>query len=506
MSFLLTATKIAISQLAKVIASRAPGTAATGILGAAVAGEVTAANAVGIDGKIYIPIYGEAGIDSGIMGYTAVGVGFLAALGGLAAVAAGVPLAAGVSALAIGVGIVAAAVNPNIQTTAFDIADNVIDFLRDKNLDFQVATSNAYTEIENAIRDVYGLPRITRSLSTGVNSNWVNAKTPPRIDPLAIDLDGDGIETVGIPASGAPILFDHDADGVKTGTGWLKGDDAWLVLDRDGNGTIDSGRELFGVDNVVTVQELNPVTGKVETITRNARTGFEALRSLDTGSGAAGSAGFGDGIFDAKDTGFAQVKLWQDLNQDGISQGNELFTLVQKGIASIGLTENTAASSNLGNGNTVTGTAVVTRTDGTTASNLQASNLNLANNPFYRQFTDAVAASNAAKALPDMGGAGWLRDMREAMSLGPASAQIFTQAMSSFAAGTTRDAQMSQLDALIDAWAKTTGRVDTTRTIRPVARTVVSGTASSQTVRYVAMDPSNYLERNGDFILLKLPP
>ena len=46
------------------------------------------------------------------------------------------------------------------------------------------------------------------------------------------------------------ILFDHNADGVKTGTGWLNGDDAWLVLDRDGNGTIDSGRELFGVETL----------------------------------------------------------------------------------------------------------------------------------------------------------------------------------------------------------------------------------------------------------------
>jgi hypothetical protein len=88
-------------------------------------------------------------------------------------------------------------------------------------------------------------------VSQQCNRDYREATTQRPRDPLAIDLDGDGIETVGIPTTGTPILFDHDANGVKTGTGWLKGDDAWLVMDRDGNGTIDSGRELFGVDTQV---------------------------------------------------------------------------------------------------------------------------------------------------------------------------------------------------------------------------------------------------------------
>lgn len=63
--------------------------------------------------------------------------------------------------------------------------------------------------------------------------------TPPRRDPLTLDLDGDGIETVPAAATN-PIMFDHDGDGVKTGTGWVKQDDGFLVLDRNGNGTIDN--------------------------------------------------------------------------------------------------------------------------------------------------------------------------------------------------------------------------------------------------------------------------
>ena len=55
----------------------------------------------------------------------------------------------------------------------------------------------------------------------------------PRADPLVLDLDGDGLETVGLNLA-SPVYFDHNADGIKTGTGWVKSDDAFLVLDRNG--------------------------------------------------------------------------------------------------------------------------------------------------------------------------------------------------------------------------------------------------------------------------------
>ncbi|MFN3296889.1 MAG: RTX toxin, partial [Caldimonas sp.] len=127
-----------------------------------------------------------------------------------------------------------------------------------------------------------------------INTHYSNAITWAPRDPLAIDLDGDGIETVGVGSN--PILFDHNADGIRTGTGWLRGDDAWLALDRNGNGVIDSGRELFGVDTLIT-----DTNGQ----TRTARDGFEALRSVDSN---------GDGVFDPNDEAFSQVRLWRDLN------------------------------------------------------------------------------------------------------------------------------------------------------------------------------------------------
>src|SRR6218665_204686 len=53
------------------------------------------------------------------------------------------------------------------------------------------------------------------------------APPPPPRDPLVLDLDGDGIETTSV-RDGTVIVFDHDADGVKTGTGWVRPDDGWL--------------------------------------------------------------------------------------------------------------------------------------------------------------------------------------------------------------------------------------------------------------------------------------
>jgi hypothetical protein len=157
-----------------------------------------------------------------------------------------------------------------------------------------------------------------------------NAATVPRRgDPLTFDLDGDGIETTG---RGNRIVFDHNADGVKNGTGWVNADDGLLVLDRDGNGTIDSGRELFGDNTIKSNGE-------------RAKNGFDALADFDLNA---------DGKIDALDDVFANLRLWRDANQDGISQSEELLTLSDLNIASINL-QNTKNNTNLnGTGNVQT--------------------------------------------------------------------------------------------------------------------------------------------------------
>ena len=250
----------------------------------------------------------------------------------------------------------------------------------------------------------------------------------PYQDPLALDLDGDGIETRGADGT---VLFDHNGDGIRTGTGWVRSDDGLLVLDRNSNGTIDTGAELFGVHTV-------------KADGTQASDGFDALSDLDSNN---------DKVFDAEDTRFADVRIWRDLNQDGISQSNELSTLAAANIRSINLTP--TAQSDLGNGNTQTASATFTRSDGTTGT---AVNLNLAVNGFFRQFTNPVTLTDAAKKLPEVSGSGALRDLREAMSGSTALAGL----VSAYAKETSYAKRTTQLDALLTAWVGTS-TLQTTR-------------------------------------------
>lgn len=245
-----------------------------------------------------------------------------------------------------------------------------------------------------------------------------------------MDLDGDGIETTG--SDGRVILFDHDADGVKTGTGWLKPDDGWLVLDRNGNGTIDSGRELFGTDTVKRNGQL-------------ATDGFDALRDVDSNQ---------DGKIDAADRVFANLRIWRDLNQDGISQANELSTLDANHIVSIGVTA-TAGRVDLGNGNVQTAAGAFTRSNSTTGATEgttgTAANLDLLADTFYRDFTQQVALTDQAKALPFLRGSGRVRNLDEAISL----SKDLGDWVQSYSQQSTRQAQLDRLDGLMEKWANT---------------------------------------------------
>jgi hypothetical protein len=154
-------------------------------------------------------------------------------------------------------------------------------------------------------------------LQTQINQSTNQANQfiapPVRRDPLAFDLDGDGIE---ITNTNNGVMFDHNNNNVKTNTAWLSGNDAWLTLDKNKNGVIDNGAELFG-DNTI----------KQDGTT--AKDGIDALKDLDNNQ---------DGIINNQDIQFANLKLWQDTNQDGISQQTELKTLSELGIKSIDLT------------------------------------------------------------------------------------------------------------------------------------------------------------------------
>ncbi|CWR00081.1 Iron-regulated protein frpA [Neisseria meningitidis] len=243
-------------------------------------------------------------------------------------------------------------------------------------------------------------------------------------DPLALDLDGDGIETVAAKGfSGS--LFDHNGNGIRTATGWVSADDGLLVRDLNGNGIIDNGAELFG-DNTKLAD------GSF------AKHGYAALAELDSN---------GDNIINAADAAFQSLRVWQDLNQDGISQTNELRTLEELGIQSLDLAYKDV-NKNLGNGNTLAQQGSYTKTNGTTA---KMGDLLLAADNLHSRFKDKVELTAEQAKAANLAGIGRLRDLREAAALSGDLANM----LKAYSAAETKEAQLALLDNLIHKWAET---------------------------------------------------
>jgi hypothetical protein len=135
-----------------------------------------------------------------------------------------------------------------------------------------------------------------------------------------LDLDGDGFAFTN---SDGGVIFDLLGSGQPVHTAWTDGGrDPFLVLDRNGNGSVDTGKELFGN---VTAQPAVPV-GEM-------RNGFLALAVFDKPE----AGGDGDGEISSSDAIFASLRLWFDINQDAISQPSELRTLASAAISAIDL-------------------------------------------------------------------------------------------------------------------------------------------------------------------------
>ena len=154
-----------------------------------------------------------------------------------------------------------------------------------------------------------------------------SAETPVLVDPLLVDLNANGIELIGVANSNA--FFDFDEDGLAEKTGWVAGSDGLLATDDNGNGIIDNVSELLGDAE---------------------RDGFSELATFDSN---------GDGLVDSLDTNFNDLMIWQDLNENGITDAGELGYLADYGVTS--LTTGYTETSRFEEGNQIIGEGHFTR-------------------------------------------------------------------------------------------------------------------------------------------------
>ncbi|MHB9833140.1 calcium-binding protein [Pseudomonas savastanoi] len=219
--------------------------------------------------------------------------------------------------------------------------------------------------------------------------------------PLILDLDGDGVETISAKSN---IYFDHDGNGFSESSGWVGKDDGLLVWDKNKDGKINQGAELFG-------------NNTVSSSGYKAANGFLALADLDENQ---------DGVFDIKDFAYAELNVWVDKNSDGIVDTGELLTLEQAGVKSISTSyaepgkvdANGDVPSGVidANGNEHRQLGSYTRTDGSAAA---IEDVWFDVNGRDTIDTSAVVVSADILALPDIEGFGNVHSLQRSMASDP---------------------------------------------------------------------------------------
>ncbi len=178
-------------------------------------------------------------------------------------------------------------------------------------------------------------------------------------DPLVLDLSGQGLITTRLDQPG--VHFDLNNSFFASRSGWLSGNEGFLVLDKNHNGVIDDASEMFG-----------SVTGS----------GFGDLAAYDSNH---------DGVINATDAIFSQLRVWIDANGDGVTDPGELHTLSGLGITSISLSALDLGHSATSGGTALTAAATFTYANGTAGTIYDATFPTDPTNTIYRGESGAPA-------------------------------------------------------------------------------------------------------------------
>ena len=321
---------------------------------------------------------------------------------------------------------------PGIDSNmSLDWSNTVNDFATLQNY---IATINHFfnptmTDIDRDYYSSVTLSQFLKDFLDFINPYSSFYISPTIYDPITLDLNKDGkINTTGLDKG---VYFDHSSDKVAMKTSWVGKEDGLLVHDRNSNGIIDDGSELFG-----NFTPLNPNNNPSK---RNlAVNGYHALKSYDMNS---------DGIIDDNDEIYKYLKVWQDINSDGISQADELKTLEQASIKSLNLAfEN--IDKDLDNGNNLMFEGNYTDNEG---KEHKMADINFNVDTVSSKHKDDITLNQEQANQINLQGSGNLRDLNQAAVL----SSTLNDILNNYKYANTKEEQLNLLPNLINEWAKT---------------------------------------------------
>ncbi|WP_380181710.1 calcium-binding protein [Kalamiella sp. sgz302252] len=270
-------------------------------------------------------------------------------------------------------------------------------------------------------------PGVSDPIPPSPNSEGPSPVPPLPTSPIILDLDRDGIET---QARTKGIYFDHDNNAFAESSGWVGHDDGLLVWDRNGDGNINGGSELFG----------NNAYLKDGT---QASNGYQLLAEYDEN---------GDKVIDKEDSLYHMLQVWQDKNSNGMVDSGELMSLQEAGVAAIGTTYKRSSTVDE-NGNAHRQTGEITYTDGAKG---QSADVWFEIRPGLTVPTGDYKVSDRAKALPYVRGFGNIFNLHIAMT----QDEELLKLIESFVADPTSARKSGLLEEILFHW----GQVDAVET------------------------------------------